>query len=77
MLFRCYHENTATFAALDELRHQDSGFQGLAKADGVSDENSLTRLGERLLRRNKLVWQGVHSGLVADMNLRISRRGGA
>ena len=74
--FRCYHENTATFVTFDELRHQDSGFQGLAKADGVSDENSLTRLGERLLRRNELVRQGVHGSLVADMNPRIGRRSG-
>ena len=75
--FRRYHENTAALAALDEFRHQDASLQGLAKTDGVGDENSLARLGERLLCRNELVRQGVHGGLVADMNLRISRRGGA
>ena len=74
--FRCHHENTTSFAAFDEFRHQDTGLQGLAKTDGVSDENSLARLGERLLRRNELVWQGVHGSLVADMNPRIGRRSG-
>ena len=74
--FRRYHENTAALAALDEFRHQDASLQGLAKTDSVGDENSLARLGERLLRRNELVRQGVHGGLVADMNPRIGRRSG-
>ena len=74
--FRRYHENTAALAALDEFRHQDASLQGLAKADGVSDEDALARLGERLLRRNELVRQGVHGSLVADMNPRIGRRSG-
>ena len=73
---RRHHENTAALAALDEFRHQNAGFQGLAKADGVSDENALARLGERFLRRNELVRQGVHGCLVADMNPRIGRRSG-
>ncbi len=77
MLFAVTTRMRRPFAALDELRHQDACLQGLAKTDGIGDEDSLARLGERLLRRNELVRQGVHGGLVADMNPRISRRCGA
>ena len=73
--FGRHHKNAAAFTTLDELRHQYAGLQGLAEANRVGNENTLTRLGKRFLGRNKLIRQRIHGGLIADVNLVVGRSG--
>jgi hypothetical protein len=56
-------------ATLDQLGSQDAGFQCLAEADCVGDQDPRTRPAQGLQRRVELVGYQVHHGAMAEMNL--------
>ena len=66
-------EDAFAFAAQDELAHEDAGFERLAKADNVGDEDAQAQLAERERRRRQLVRQGIHRCMVADVDGRVCR----
>jgi len=69
-----HHQDAAPAPAPDQLREEDSDFDGLAEAHGVGDEEARARLRERLGRGHELVARAVHGAAVADVEALV--RGG-
>ena len=65
----CDDEDALATAPLNQLGGQHAGFQRLAQADGVGDEDARARLPQRLQRRVELVGHQVHHTAMAKMDL--------
>ena len=61
-------EDALAPASLNQLGGQHTGFQRLAQADGVGDEDARARLPQRLQRRVELVGHKVHHTAMAKMD---------
>ena len=55
-----------------QLRHQDTGFQRFAKADSIRNQDALAGTLQRKFCRIQLVWHGIHSRFVANMQICVS-----
>ena len=69
------HENALAAPPSDELAHQDPGFQGLAKADCIGDQDALAGPRKREARRVELIGNEIHGGRVPNVNVRVVRHG--
>ena len=67
--FQHQHQNAPSTAASQQFAHQNASFQRLAQPHRIRDENTLTRLPQRLPRRFELVRHEVHRRGVANVDV--------
>ena len=68
---RCQHEDAFASASRHEFAHQNAGFQRLADAHRIRNENARPRLRKRLKRRVELVGHRIHRRVMRDADLPI------